>query len=85
MSDATQLAVRVPLPRDFHRFLGVRLAGTGANQMLLVALGWQMYDLTGSAWDLGLVGLLRFLPSLVLMLPAGNVVDRHHRARVAPA
>ena len=36
--------------------------------MMLVALGWQMYDLTGSAWDLGLVGLLQFLPALALVL-----------------
>jgi len=71
-----------PYP-DFLRFWFARVAGTAANQMLMVALGWQIYDLTGSAWDLGLVGLLQFLPSLVLMLPAGDVVDRHHRARVA--
>ena len=50
--------------------------------MLMVAIGWQMYDLTGSAWDLGLVGLLQFLPSLALMLVAGHVVDRYHRARI---
>ena len=31
--------------------------------------GWQMYDLTGSAWDLGLVGLLQFAPALALALP----------------
>jgi MFS family permease len=71
--------------RDYLRFWIARLAGTAANQMLMVGLGWQMYDLTGSAWDLGLVGLLQFLPALVLMLPAGYVVDRHHRARVAAA
>ena len=43
----------------FIRFWYSRLAGTSANQMLMVAVGWQMYDLTGSAWDLGLVGLAR--------------------------
>ena len=53
--------------------------------MLMVAVGWQMYDLTGSAWDLGLVGLLQFLPALALVLVTGEVVDRHHRARVAAA
>ena len=73
-----------PYP-DFLRFWFARVAGTSANQMLMVAVGWQVYDLTGSAWDLGLVGLLQFLPALVLMLPAGEVVDRHHRARVAAA
>jgi MFS family permease len=50
--------------------------------MLLIAIGWQMYDLTGSAWDLGLVGLLQFLPALLLVLVAGHVADRHQRARV---
>ena len=67
----------------FMRFWFARLAGTGANQMLMVAVGWQMYDLTGSAWDLGLVGLLQFLPALLLVLVAGHVVDRFHRARIA--
>ena len=50
--------------------------------MLLVALGWQMYDLTGSAWDLGLVGLVQFLPALLLALPAGHAVDRYDRRNV---
>ncbi|MGJ7520673.1 MFS transporter [Variovorax sp. LT1P1] len=62
-----------------------RLFGTAASQMLLVAIGWHMYDLTGSAWDLGLVGLYQFVPALVLALYAGHVVDRHHRARIVAA
>ena len=68
--------------RAFIRLWFARLAGTTANQMLLVALGWQMYDLTHSAWDLGLVGLFQFLPALALVLVAGQVVDRYHRARI---
>jgi MFS family permease len=66
----------------FARFWIVRIVGNAGSQMLMVAVGWQMYDLTASAWDLGLIGLLQFLPSIVLMLPAGHVVDRHQRARV---
>ena len=69
--------------RAFIRLWFARLAGTAANQMLLVALGWQMYDLTRSAWDLGLVGLFQFAPALALVLVAGQVVDRFHRARIA--
>jgi MFS family permease len=69
----------------FMRVWCARLAGTAASQMLMVALGWQMYALTGSAWDLGLVGLLQFLPALALFLPAGHWVDRHHRARIVAA
>jgi MFS family permease len=68
--------------RDYMRLWWARLAGVSAGQMLMVAIGWQMYDLTGSAWDLGLVGLLQFLPALALVLVAGHVVDRYHRARV---
>jgi len=64
------------------RFWFARLMGTTANQMLMVALSWQMYELTHSAWDLGLVGLLQFIPSLVFFLPAGHLVDRLKRSHV---
>ena len=66
----------------FIRLWFSRLAGTSASQMLMVAIGWQMYDLTRSPWDLGLVGLFQFLPALLLVLVAGHVVDRFHRARI---
>ncbi|MDR7268326.1 MFS family permease [Pelomonas saccharophila] len=65
--------------RDYLRLLGARVTGGAANQMLMVALGWQMYDLTASAWDLGLVGLAQFLPALLLTLPAGHLVDQRDR------
>lgn len=65
--------------RDYLRLLAARVTGGAANQMLMVALGWQMYDLTASAWYLGLVGLAQFLPALLLTLPAGHLVDRHDR------
>jgi len=81
---ASDEASRRPLHRHaaFMRFWWGRLAGTTANQMLMVAVGWQMYGLTGSAWDLGLVGLLQFLPALALVLVAGHVADRFERRRV---
>jgi MFS family permease len=69
----------------FMRFWYARLAGTTGNQMLMVAVGWQMYELTASAWDLGLVGLFQFVPALVLTLPAGHVADRLSRTRIASA
>ena len=77
-------AATAPLRRfpAFMRFWWARVAGTSANQMLMVAVGWQMYALTGSALDLGLVGLLQFMPALALVLVAGHVVDRFHRARI---
>ncbi len=66
----------------FMAFWYARVAGTLATQMLMVALGWQMYLLTGSAWDLGLVGLCQFAPALLLVPITGHVLDRQHRGRV---
>ncbi len=68
--------------RDFMRLWSARLFGTTGNQMLMVAIGWQMYDLTGSAWDLGLVGLYQFVPALLFTLMAGHLADRVHRGRI---
>jgi MFS family permease len=70
---------------DYLRLLVARMAGSGANQMVMVALGWQMYELTGSAWDLGMVGLAQFLPALLLTLPAGHLVDQHDRRHLLSA
>ena len=68
--------------RPFTRFLLARMSGLTAHQMLMVVLAWHMYELTHSAWDLGLVGLCQFVPALLATLPAGQVVDRMNRAHV---
>jgi MFS family permease len=68
--------------KAYVRFLLARVSGLTANQMLMVAVAWHMYDLTSSAWDLGLVGLFQFMPALVVALPAGHVVDKFHRGRI---
>ena len=47
--------------------------------MLGVAVGWQLYDLTGSALDLGWVGLVQFVPMVLLTLVVGQVADRYDR------
>ena len=72
----------LPFSASFRRFLWARLLCNAALQMLLVALGWQIYDLTASAWDLGLVGLVQFVPALALTIPAGQLVDRVDRRKV---
>lgn len=69
----------------FVRFWLARLSGVLSNQMLMLAVAWQMYDLTSSAWDLGLVGLFQFVPALLMALPAGHLADRLHRARIFAA
>ncbi len=73
---------RAAFSPSFHRYLATRLLGTTGNQMLMVALAWQMYDITGRAWDLGMVGLLQFIPALLFTLPAGQWVDRVDRRGV---
>ena len=74
-----------PLSPSFHFFLWTRLLATAANQVLLVALAWQMYDLTGSAWDLGLVGLLQFAATFAFTIPSGHLADRFDRRRIMAA
>ncbi|MDB5966961.1 MAG: major facilitator superfamily 1 [Polaromonas sp.] len=68
--------------RAYMRMWFARVFGTAGTQMLMVAVGWQMYELTANAWDLGLVGLYQFVPALLLTLVAGHVADRVHRGRI---
>ncbi|QBM29968.1 MFS transporter [Hydrogenophaga pseudoflava] len=67
---------------SFVRFWCARVAAVAGTQMLMLTIGWHMYELTASAWDLGLVGLFQFAPALAMTLPAGHTADRHHRARI---
>ena len=60
-SPASSPALSLRHHRPFWRFWSARLLLTGGFQIMGVAVGWQMYTLTGSALDLGLVGLLQFL------------------------
>jgi hypothetical protein len=69
--------------RAFVFFWFTRVATIIGYQMLTVAVGWQVYALTGRALDLGLIGLVQFLPAVMLLLWAGHVADRHDRRRIA--
>lgn len=55
---------------------------TASQQMLSVAIGWQVYEITHRPLDLGLVGLVQFLPAVLLSLVSGHVADRFDRKRV---
>src|SRR6185436_4247388 len=59
-----------------------RVLASVGFQMLGVAVGWQLYELTGSALDLGLVGLVQFVPMVLLTLVVGQVADRCDRRLV---
>jgi MFS family permease len=62
-----------------------RVFSTLAYQMGAVAVGWQVYALTHSAFDLGLVGLWQFVPIAVLTFAAGHAADRYERKQVLQA
>jgi len=68
--------------RAFALFWSARVCSMLAIQMQVVAVGWQVYAMTGDPLDLGLVGLFQFLPSLALVLVAGHVVDNNDRKTV---
>jgi MFS family permease len=65
--------------RDFSLYLAARFLSNIATQMLIVAVGWQVYHITGSVLDLGLIGLSQFLPFLCLVLFSGHVADQYDR------
>ncbi|MFO0958297.1 MAG: MFS transporter [Isosphaeraceae bacterium] len=68
--------------RNFRFFLcGSVLASIG-YEMLSVVVRWELYERTGSALDLGLVGLVQAIPILALALPAGQVADRYSRVGI---
>src|SRR5437868_15401507 len=64
---------------SFVMFWCARTSTNGAFQMLGVAIGWQLYDLTNNPLDLGIVGLIQLIPLLALTLVTGQVADRYDR------
>jgi MFS family permease len=68
--------------RDFLLYLIGRFVSSIGTQMLTVAVGWELYERTGSALALAFVGLTQFVPMVLLILPAGDVADRYNRKRV---
>lgn len=65
--------------RAFRLMFTTRVASHAASLFLNIAVGWQIYELTGSALHLGLVGLVQFVPQVLLTLWAGQVADRYDR------
>jgi MFS family permease len=70
---------------DFVYFLVGRLVASFGQQMLTVAVGWELYERTHSALALGLVGLTEALAILLLTLPAGHLADNYDRKRIIKA
>jgi MFS family permease len=70
---------------DFVLFEIARFLIVAAVEMQAVAVGWQVYDITKRALDLGLVGLAQFLPGILLFLVSGHASDRFDRRKVLGA
>src|SRR5262245_66317117 len=64
-------------------FAAGRFAAVAGYQIISVAVGWQLYERTGQAWALGLVGLFEAAPVLVFMVAAGHAADRFPRRTVS--
>ena len=75
-----------PAPRVLTRtlvaYLASRFCGATAITLLRAAVAWHVFALTGSAYQLGLIGVVQFLPALGLVLFAGAMADAHDRRRI---
>jgi len=76
MQSGTRKVFRHP---PFLFYFGASGLSELAYQIAFVALGWQVYALSGSAFDLGLIGLIQFLPSVILVFVIGHAADKYPR------
>ena len=83
MSADVPPAVNLLQHRPYVQFLFVRIAASIALQVQAMAVGWQMYALTKSPFQLGLVGLVQFIPAIGLFLATGHAADRYDRRFIA--
>jgi MFS family permease len=83
MSSSAAAGSRTPFGHEpFLLYFCARGFSEFSYQIAAVAVGWQIYALTNSAFDLGMVGLTQFIPTVVLIFAAGHVADRYDRKRV---
>src|SRR5256885_14305453 len=71
--------------RDLLLYLIGRFVASLGQQMLTVAVGWELYERTHSPLMLGLVGLTQMVPMLLFTLPAGHTADNYDRKRIIVA
>ncbi len=68
--------------KEFRLILVGRFVTSFGNQMLSVAIGWELWLRTHSAFALGMVGLVQVVPVILLSLPAGHVADQYNRKKI---
>src|SRR5262245_22343492 len=82
LTSATHDPYAVLRNRDFVLYLTGRLVATLGQAMFVMALGWELYERTHSAFALGMVGLTQVVPMLLFTLPAGHIADNYNRKRI---
>ena len=82
MTTKPPTALTVLRNRDYSLFLLCLFLASLAAEVLTVAVAWKIYDISRNALDLGLVGLVQFLPTCLLVLVTGSVADRFSRKRI---
>lgn len=85
MSTAPVYAAGLLQQRPFVLFWLARVCATIGYQMMALLIGWQLYQLTDSAFDLGLIGLIQFVPAVILTLLIGHAADRYDRRSIIRA
>ena len=81
-SDACATPVSIYRQPGFLPFLISRVLAMFAVQILAVVVAWQVYDMTRDPLSLAYVGLAQFIPMLLLLMPAGDLIDRYDRKRI---
>ena len=79
--------IALPLPSIYQRqgflpFLASRVLAMFASQIQAVVVAWQIYDMTHEPMALAYVGLVQFIPMLLLLIPAGDLIDRFNRKKI---
>ena len=70
------------MPRDFYLYLASRFASATALTLMRTAVAWHVYSVSHSAFHLGLIGIVQFVPALLLTLVGGAVADSYDRRRI---
>jgi MFS family permease len=70
------------VPRDFYLYLASRFASAAALTLMRSAISWHVYTVSNSAFHLGLIGIVQFVPALALTLVGGAVADSYDRRRI---
>ncbi len=82
LSDASAVPASVYRQPGFLPFLISRVLAMFAVQILAVVVAWQVYDMTRDPLSLAYVGLAQFIPMFLLLMPAGDLIDRYDRKRI---